>query len=116
MPSYVELYFASPDDRSTVVERVSSAIGASFQPSGEPYADYMGKKDGVVFDLKFGHELEDDIGIPFERMPIVLTVRGERGEEDRHEATAKRVFEKLKGDYHPAYVVRALSKVLASRD
>jgi hypothetical protein len=113
---YIEIYFAAPDDLATVATRVSKVIGAQLEPSDEPYADYMGRRDGVVYDLKFGHDLEDDVGIPFERMPYTLTVRGARDEQARHEALAKAAFEELKDDYHPIYVVLGVSKVLAFRD
>jgi hypothetical protein len=113
--NYIEVYFATPDDLATVAARVSKIVGTPLEPSSEPYADYMGQRDGVTYDLKFGHDLEDDLGIPFERMPYTLTIRGARNEQARHEALATEAFEGLGKDYHPIYVVRGVSKVLAFR-
>jgi hypothetical protein len=113
--NYVEVYFATPDDLATVAARVSKIVATPLEPSREPYADFIGQRDGIVYDLKFGHDLENDLGIPFERMPYTLTVRGARNEQARQEALAMEAFEELKNDYSPIYVVRGVSKILAFR-
>jgi hypothetical protein len=113
MAEYIQVFFSSSDDKETVARRVSSVVGARLDPSDKPYADYWGQKGEIFFDLKFGHDLEDAGGIPFERMPYVLTVRGYRGDEEKHEAEARAAFERLKSlRYRPLYLVWGVEKII----
>jgi hypothetical protein len=113
VPDYIQVYFSSTDDKETVAQLVSRAVGTRLDPSDKPYADYWGQKGEIFFDLKYGHDLEDSGGIPFERMPYVLTVRGHRGDKDKHEAEAKAAFERLKSlGYRPLYLVWGVEKIL----
>jgi hypothetical protein len=114
MATYVEIYFASTDDREQVVRKVSSAVGVPFEPSDKPYADYTGKAHDLVLDFKVGHGLEDDAGIPFESMPYVLTVRDLlRGQLE--EPAARTMFQAMEGlGYRPMYLVKGLGQILES--
>ncbi|MFI5926419.1 hypothetical protein ACIA3K_10555 [Micromonospora sp. NPDC051543] len=116
MPNYVEIYFGSTEDRERVAGRVGSALGIPFEPSDQPYADYLGRTEDVAIDLKVGHELEDDAGVLFEDMPYVLTVRDfRRGQLD--EPAARKMFVELdRLGYRPIYLVRGLQEILASID
>jgi hypothetical protein len=116
MANYLEIYFASAEEREQVVDRVSSALGIPFEPSDKPYADYLGKTGDLVLDFKRGHDLEDDAGIPFEHMPYVLTVRDvQRGQLE--EPAAREMFHELEGlGYRPMYLVRGLGQILESLD
>jgi hypothetical protein len=116
MATYVEIYFASTDDREQVVRKVSSAVGVPFEPSDKPYADYTGKTQNLLLDFKVGHDLEDDAGIPFETMPYVLTVRDLlRGQLE--EPAARKMFQAMEGlGYRPMYLVKGLGQILESLD
>lgn len=115
MADYLQVYFAAKDDRAELVNKVSSALGVPLEPTAEPYADYMGRTEMLVFDFATEHSLEDDAGIPFEDMPYVLTVRGARGQEQ--EQAARAIFTRIKElDYHPVYLVKGLGKILESKD
>ncbi|MET8278703.1 hypothetical protein [Micromonospora sp. NPDC005174] len=96
--------------------RVGSALGAQFEPSDKPYADYLGRTEDLALDFKAGHDLEDDAGIPFEDMPYVLTVRDfHRGQLD--EPAARKMFAQLEGlGNRPMYLVRGLQEILESID
>ncbi|MFY1618935.1 hypothetical protein [Micromonospora sp. WMMD736] len=116
MPNYVQIYFGSTEDRERVADQVSSALGVPFEPSDQPYADYLGRTEDVAIDFTAGHELEDDAGVPFEDMPYVLTVRDfQRGQLD--EAAARKMFVALERlGYRPVYLVRGLQEILESID
>lgn len=114
MADHLEIFFGSSDDKDTVVELISTALGAPLLPSAEPYADYQTKAEELVLDFRIAHTLEDDSGIPFENMPYVLTIRDKlRGQSE--EAAGRRMFEQLTPlGYRPMYLVRGLTKILES--
>ena len=117
MADYRQIYFDAPGSSADQVGRVAEIIGVPFNPSAEPYADFMAVSGDLGFDFKRGHDLEDDGGVPFERMPFVLTVRGPRGQADQEEQVARAAFDKLDHlGYRPLYLVRGLGKILVSKD
>jgi hypothetical protein len=114
---YLEIYFDAPGSSADQVDRVAEAIGVSFEPSDQPYADFMGVSGDLGFDFKRGHRLDDDGGIPFERMPFVLTVRGPGRQAGLEEQVARAAFDKLDDlGYRPLYLVLGLEKILAAKD
>lgn len=109
----MEIYFDAPGSSADHVDRVAEAVGVPFEPIDKPYADFMGVTDDMGFDFKRGHNLQgDDGGVPFERLPFVLTVRGLEREQ-----VARAVFDKLDDlGYRPLYLVLGLEKILIAKD
>jgi hypothetical protein len=116
MPTYVQIYFASQDSGDRLLSRVGAALGVRFEPVDRPYAGYRASTGDLVLDLAFSHELEDDAGVPFERMPHVLTVRDlQRGQHE--ESAAREMFRRLEGlGYRPMYLVKGLVPISPGRE
>lgn len=117
MADYLQIYFDAPGSSADQVDRVAEAVGVPLEPSDQPYADFMGVSGDLGFDFKRGHRLDDDGGIPFGRMPFVLTVRGPGGQAGVAGQVARAVFDKLDDlGYRPLYLVLGLEKILVAKD
>lgn len=118
MTDYVEVYFDSPWSHDAVVATLGHILGLQFAKVEVPYADYLavsneGTPNFVSYDFSLSHDEEDDLGIPFTRMPYVLTIRGARNDKERHKKIAEDVFSKLKeNECGPVCVMYADSQLL----
>ncbi|MFF0492768.1 hypothetical protein ACFYTQ_27375 [Nocardia sp. NPDC004068] len=81
------------------------------------WPSYGGRSEAFVIELEFGHDIEDDKGIPFESHSIVVTVRDLNSDDDRGRKTAISILRRLH-DYpdYDALLVHDLQELIVAEE
>ncbi|ASO22452.1 hypothetical protein FHR81_004191 [Actinoalloteichus hoggarensis] len=120
MSDHYEVFFdAAGAGRSLeeVARLVSTAVDIPLQRDDDPDREYWAERDGVFFDLYSDHGMEDDAGIPFERMPYSLTLRSGTSGLDRQRVIAEQVFDRLCAEgMRPIYLVWGIERIIRHAD
>ncbi len=119
MSAHNQIFIRTNSPKDTVVRNISIAAGTQFALV-DPITTaptYWGRTGSSAIDLEFGHDYDDDMGIPFESHPVVLTVRDLESNPDREEREARTIFEHLRQDTtYDMILVFDLQKLLLRTD
>ncbi|MGV9676523.1 hypothetical protein ACWDSJ_14695 [Nocardia sp. NPDC003482] len=116
---YYQLFLKSDKPEKLVVQDLESALEIDFS-AVDPIArwpSYGGRSETFVVELEFGHDIEDDKGIPFESHSIVVTVRDLNSDDDRGRKTAISILRRLH-DYpdYDALLVHDLQELIVAEE
>lgn len=93
--SYHQIFVRTTQSASELAADVGVAAGVQLTEEPENPIRYAGKKPYAAIEIELSHDFADDYGIPFEKYPIVITIRDFDRDMVRQEAVAREVFSKL---------------------
>ncbi|MEU7142891.1 hypothetical protein ABZ942_25835 [Nocardia sp. NPDC046473] len=99
MSAYHEIFLKTAKSFDEVIEDVGEAVGVEL--ASEPASNavlYRAVTDSSVIEVEASHAYEDDYGIEFSRLPILITVRDLDSDKDREESTARSLIQVLAND------------------
>ncbi|WP_405167275.1 hypothetical protein OG203_20625 [Nocardia sp. NBC_01499] len=100
MSAYHEIFLKTAKPFDEVIEDVSEAVGVELasEPSSNAVLLYRAVTDSSVIEVESSHAYEDDYGIEFSSLPILITVRDLDSDKDREESTARSLMQVLAND------------------
>ncbi|NKY35946.1 hypothetical protein HGA13_23140 [Nocardia speluncae] len=97
MSSHHQIFIDTDAEESALIESIQTITGS--RPRTQQVLDGATLRafifDNTVVELEMSHEYEDDLGIPFSKYPIVITVRDLNSNRTREESTARWLLDKV---------------------
>ncbi len=98
MSAYHEIFVRTDKGENDFLADVSAAAGTSLHPVPDEKnkdVSYAGRGDHAAIEIELSHALEEDYGIPFQRYPILITLRDFDSDKTREEELARSLFQQL---------------------
>ncbi|MEU3208871.1 hypothetical protein ABZ702_34385 [Streptomyces cyaneofuscatus] len=95
MTSHHSIFIHPGLPEETLTADVAAASGARLRRVAHGPVDYGADLGDTALEIELSHDYEEDMGIPFDRYQVVVTVRDFEGHRDREQARAEHVFNRL---------------------